>query len=122
MELEGFEVTFNKNGFKSEADLQMLLEDIKRDISSEKNNIFMQAEGYRQRSKEKKEKIAQKIKKTLSEKVSDNLLFENKAKKDDENIKNTELVGVGMLPYLIIYREVFQTSLNFNNIFNRLQK
>lgn len=34
-----------------------------------------------------------------------------------------ELVGVGMLPYLIIlYREVSQTSLNFNNIFNRLQK
>lgn len=32
-----------------------------------------------------------------------------------------ELVGVGMLPYLIIYREVSQTSLNFNNIFNRLQ-
>lgn len=32
-----------------------------------------------------------------------------------------ELVG-GMLPYLIIYKEVSQTSLNFNNIFNRLQK
>ena len=33
-----------------------------------------------------------------------------------------ELVGVGMLPYLnYIYREVSQTSLNFNNIFNRLQ-
>lgn len=32
-----------------------------------------------------------------------------------------ELVG-GMLPYLIVYREVSQTSLNFNNIFNRLQK
>lgn len=32
-----------------------------------------------------------------------------------------ELVGVGMLAYLIIYREVSQTSLNFNNIFNRLQ-
>lgn len=33
-----------------------------------------------------------------------------------------ELVGVGMLPYLIIiYKEVSQTSLNFNNIFNRLQ-
>ena len=32
-----------------------------------------------------------------------------------------ELVG-GMLPYLIIYREVSQTSLNYNNIFNRLQK
>lgn len=32
-----------------------------------------------------------------------------------------ELVG-GMLPYLIIYREVSQTSLKFNNIFNRLQK
>lgn len=31
-----------------------------------------------------------------------------------------ELVG-GMLPYLIIYREVSQTSLNFNDIFNRLQ-
>lgn len=31
-----------------------------------------------------------------------------------------ELVG-GMLPYLIIYRAVSQTSLNFNNIFNRLQ-
>lgn len=92
LELEGFEVTFNKNGFKSEDDLQMLLEDIKRDISSEKNNIFMQAEGYRQRSKEKKEKIAQKIKKTLSEKVTDNLLFENKAKKDNENINNTELI------------------------------
>ena len=92
LELEGFEVTFNKNGFKSEDDLHMLLEDIKRDISSEKNNIFIQAEGYRQRSKEKKEKIAQKIKKTLSEKVTDNLLFENKAKKDNENINNTELI------------------------------
>lgn len=33
-----------------------------------------------------------------------------------------ELVGVGMLPYLIIYREVSQTSLKFNNISNRLQK
>ena len=33
-----------------------------------------------------------------------------------------ELVGVGMFPYLIIYREVSQTSLKFNNIFNRLQK
>ena len=33
-----------------------------------------------------------------------------------------DLVGVGMFPYLIIYREVSQTSLNFNNIFNRLQK
>lgn len=32
-----------------------------------------------------------------------------------------ELVGVGMLSYLIIYKEVSQTSLNFNNIFNRLQ-
>lgn len=32
-----------------------------------------------------------------------------------------ELVG-GMLPYLIIYREESQTSLNFNNIFNRVQK
>ena len=32
-----------------------------------------------------------------------------------------ELVG-GMLPYLIIYREVSQTSVNFNNIFNPLQK
>ena len=32
-----------------------------------------------------------------------------------------ELVG-GMLPYLIIHREVSQTSLNFNNIFNRVQK
>lgn len=30
-----------------------------------------------------------------------------------------ELVGVGMLA---IYKEVSQTSLNFNNIFNRLQK
>lgn len=30
--------------------------------------------------------------------------------------------GVGMLLYLIIYREVSQTSLNFNNIFNRVQK
>lgn len=30
-----------------------------------------------------------------------------------------ELVGVGMLSYL--YKEVSQTSLNFNNIFNRLQ-
>ena len=32
-----------------------------------------------------------------------------------------ELVGVGMLAYLIVYKEVSQTSLNFNNIFNRLQ-
>lgn len=33
-----------------------------------------------------------------------------------------ELVGWVCCHTLIIYREVSQTSLNFNNIFNRLQK
>lgn len=100
LELEGFEVSFNKNSFKAEEDLQQLLEDISDEIKSEKKNIFMQADGYRQRSKEKKEEIAQNLKDSFEKKAPLDVFRKEKIEKeerkiqDDNNLKiNEELIN-----------------------------
>ena len=65
LELEGFEVSFNKNSFKAEDELQTLLEDIRDQLKSEELNIFAQADNYRQRPKDETEKISKDLKDSL---------------------------------------------------------
>lgn len=65
IELEGFDVTFNKNGFRDEEDLYAFMEALKDELRSPDFNLLSQADNYRQRSKEQCTDIAKKIAKNL---------------------------------------------------------
>lgn len=69
LELEGFEVTFNKNGFRDEDNLYALMEAVRDELRSDNFNLLAQADNYRQRSKEEYEKISKDIKKKLDKQV-----------------------------------------------------
>lgn len=92
LELEGFEVSFNKNSFKAEDDLQMLLNDICEEIKSEKPNIFMQADGYRQRSRIQKEEIAHGIKENFEKKSVPDLFRKEKIEQEERKIQNFDSI------------------------------
>lgn len=64
-EVEGFDVTFNKNGFREEDDLYFLMEAIRNELKAGELNILAQTDNYRQRSKEQFSKISKDIKKDL---------------------------------------------------------
>ena len=69
LELEGFEVTFNKNGFRDEDNLYALMEALRDELRSDNFNLLAQADNYRQRSKEEYVKISKDIKKKLDKQV-----------------------------------------------------
>ena len=65
LELEGFEVTFNKNGFRDEDNLYALMEALKDELRADDFNLLAQADNYRQRTKEEYAKISKDIKQRL---------------------------------------------------------
>lgn len=66
LELEGFEVTFNKNGFREENELEILMEAIRDELRADKTiQLLTQADNYRQRNKEQTAKISKEIIKNL---------------------------------------------------------
>ena len=82
IELEGFDVTFNKNGFRDEENLYAFMEALKDELKSPEFNLLGQADNYRQRSKEQCVEIAKKI--TL------NLKKETKPKQLTRQIQEVE--------------------------------
>lgn len=61
LELEGFEVTFNKNGFRDEEDLVVFMEALRDELKYPHFNLLSQADNYRQKTKEQNTEIARKI-------------------------------------------------------------
>ena len=61
LELEGFEVTFNKNGFQDEENLLAFMDMLKEELKDPNFNLFSQADNYRQKTKEQNIDIAKKI-------------------------------------------------------------
>jgi len=61
IELDGFEVSFNKNKFTDEDDLDAFMEALKDELTVPKFDLYGQAEYYRQRAKEETAKIAKGI-------------------------------------------------------------
>lgn len=49
IELEGFEVSFNKNGFREEEDLYLFMDALKDELKADNLNILGQTDNYRQR-------------------------------------------------------------------------
>jgi hypothetical protein len=65
IELEGFDVSFNKNKFTDEDDLYAFIEALKDELTAPEFDLYGQAENYRQRPKEDTVKIAKGIATTL---------------------------------------------------------
>ena len=69
IELEGFEVSFNKNGFREEEDLYLFMDALKDELKADNLNILGQTDNYRQRGKDQYTKISKAIKKDLEKKA-----------------------------------------------------
>lgn len=65
IELEGFEVSFNKNKFRDEENLEVFISGLKDELTNAEFDLYGQAENYRQRAKEEITKIAKGITKSL---------------------------------------------------------
>ena len=66
LELEGFEVTFNKNGFRDEEDLYAFMEALRDELRNDGFNLLGQADNYRQRDREQHSDIAKNVTKALN--------------------------------------------------------
>jgi len=65
IELEGFDISFNKNKFRDEEDLYAFMGALKDELTASEFDLYGQAENYRQRAKEDTAKIAKGITTTL---------------------------------------------------------
>ena len=65
VELDGFDVSFNKNKFRDEENLYAFMEALKDELTVPDFDLYGQAESYRQRAKEETTKIAKGITATL---------------------------------------------------------
>ncbi len=65
IELNGFDVSFNKNKFRDEENLYAFMEALKDELTTPEFDLYGQAENYRQRAKEDTVKIAKGITTTL---------------------------------------------------------
>ena len=61
IELDGFDVSFNKNKFRDEENLYAFIEALKDELTATEFDLYGQAEYYRQRAKEETTKIAKGI-------------------------------------------------------------
>lgn len=95
LELEGFDVTFNKNGFIDEENLNAFIDALRDELKETGFNLLSQADNYRVKTKEENSKIAERIVKTKKKEVEKELITD-KIKKveilscDKENILKEE--------------------------------
>ncbi len=93
--MEGFEVTFNKNGFRDEEDLYAFMEALREELRSDGFNLLGQADNYRQRDREQYSDIAKNVTKALNKETKPKQLTrlvqetENKIN-DQEHIQQSE--------------------------------
>jgi len=91
LEVEGFDVTFNKNGFREEDDLYFLMEAIRNELKAGELNILAQTDNYRQRTKEQFTKISKDIKKDL-ERQSKPRQLSRQVTEVESKVNNTQYI------------------------------
>jgi len=92
LELEGFEVTFNKNGFRDEEDLYMFMEALRDELKSDEFNILSQTDNYRQRPKEQYTQISKAVKKNLEKETKPKQLT-RQVQEVETKIQNTQYIA-----------------------------
>lgn len=105
LELDGFDVTFNKNGFSDEENLNSFIDALRDELKAPGLNLLSQADNYRVKTKEVNSKIAERIVKTYKkevkkEPITDKIkkvedITSNKAnvKKDEQIISDANSLG-----------------------------
>lgn len=105
LELEGFGVTFNKNGFTDEENLNAFIDALRDELKGPGFNLLSQADNYRVKTKEENSKIAERIvnthkkeveKETLTDKikkVEDLTSNEVNIKKDQQRVSDANSLG-----------------------------
>lgn len=86
LELDGFDVSFNKNKFQDDGNLDEFFRLLKDEITSPDFDIYGQAENYRLKTKEDNTKLAKQITKTLKKESQPRQLTQ----KVEETIKNIQ--------------------------------
>lgn len=69
LELSGFDVTFNKNGFTDEENLNAFIDALRDELRDPSFNLLSQADNYRVKTKEENSKIAARIVKAQTKEV-----------------------------------------------------
>jgi len=90
LELDGFDVSFNKSSFQDDADLEEFIEALKDEISAKDFDLYNQAEYYRQKVREDNKAIAKGIVKTLKKETQPREL----TKKIQESVRNMPSPGI----------------------------
>lgn len=83
LELEGFDVTFNKNGFTDEENLNAFIDALRDELKDPNFNLLSQADNYRVKTKEENSKIAERIVKTQKKEVVKDPLTDKIKKVED---------------------------------------
>jgi len=86
LELEGFNVSFNKSSFQDEGDLNEIMELLKEEITNPLFDLYGQAEAYRLKPKEGTQKIAKQITSVLKKETQPREL----TKRIEESVKNIQ--------------------------------
>jgi hypothetical protein len=93
LELSGFDVTFNKNGFTDEENLNVFIDALRDELKSPEFNLLSQADNYRVKTKEENSKIAAKIVKSQKKEVEKEPLTD-KIKKVENASKDKESIAI----------------------------
>jgi hypothetical protein len=97
LELEGFDVTFNKNGFTDEENLNAFIDALRDELRDPDFNLLSQADNYRVKTKEENTKIAERIvksqkKEVVKEPLTDKIKKIENLGANEENVKKEELL------------------------------
>lgn len=97
LELEGFDVTFNKNGFTDEENLAAFIDALRDELKDPEFNLLSQADNFRVKTKEENSKIATKIvntqkKEITKEPITDKIKKVEDLASDKENIIKEEQI------------------------------
>ena len=92
LELEGFDVTFNKNGFSDAENLNSFIDALRDELKDPNFNLLSQADNYRVKTKEENYKIAEKIISTQKKEVVKEEITDKIKKVEDLalNIENSQ--------------------------------
>ncbi len=92
LELEGFDVTFNKNGFTDEENLNAFIDALRDELKDPSFNLLSQADNYRVKTKEENSKIAERIVNTQKKDIVTEPITDKIKKVEDlsANIINTQ--------------------------------
>lgn len=92
LELDGFEVSFNKNSFKGEDEILAIMQKIRDDLAKQEPSIFVQADKYRKQDKDQINKIAAELQKKFEEKHPDDEEIKERIREENKIISNIDSI------------------------------